>query len=403
MVIAKTKKHMKKAVQALQRRFSTAVTMTASLVLLLSAVFPGVSQMALADSYDNEIQALQQQNASAQAQANALQPKIDSYQAAVNQLQSEIVTLQQQIHDNLAKQADLQAKIDANQQEIARQRAFLASDVKAMYVDGTPSTLEVLATSKNLSDFVDKQEYRTAVQNKLQDTLKKIAELQKQLNTQKDALNQLLATEKAQQSQLSADRQQQASLLAMTQGEQAAYTNQIKANNAQIAKLQAEQLAAYNRLTGGGKFTSGSYGAFQYRNLTPEYSCGGGYSYCWAGFDQYVSDTWGLGLARECVHYAADRAARGLNLAPYLGKYWGAGNAENWPNNLSGVYRVDHDPNGGHVVAIVAWPGGGGHAMYVEQDLGDGWVHVSQMNWDVTGRYSEMDIKASGVLFIHFP
>lgn len=392
-----------KVSQVISAKFNLGVLGVSSLLLVGGSFLPSLRQMVLADSYDTQISTLQQQNAAAQSAASALQPQIDSYQTAVAQLQTQIGTLQQQISDNQNKQVALQQNIDAAQKQIDQEKAYLANDVKSMYVDGTPSTLEVLATSKNLSDFVDKQEYRTAVQNKLQDTLKKIAALQSQLKDQKAQLDQLLAEEQTQQSQLGADEQQQASLLAMTQSQQSAYTNQIKSNNAQIAALQAQQLAAYNRLTGGGKFSSGSYGTFQYRNLTPESNCGGGYSYCWASFDQSVSDTWGLGLARECVHYAADRAARGLNLAPYLGKYWGAGNAENWPNNLSGVYRVDHDPTGGHVVAIVAWPGGGGHAMYVERDLGDGWVHVSQMNWDVTGRYSEMDIKASGVLFVHFP
>jgi len=384
-------------------RLNASLLVVSGVLIVAGGFLPGLQSLVTADQYDNQIQALQQQNSQAQAAANNLQPQIDSYQSEVNALQSEIASLQQNINDNEAQQAVLQQKIAANQAEIDQERAFLASDLKAMYVDGTPTTLEVLATSKNLSDFVDKQEYRTTVQNKLQTTLKKIAELQKQLQSQKTQLEDLLSQLQTQQTQLNADEQQQASLLAMTQNEQNAYTSQIKANNAQIAKLQSEQLAAYNKLTGGGKFTAGSYGTFQFRNLTPEYSCGGGYDYCWAGFDQSVSDTWGLGLARECVHYAADRAAKGLNLAPYLGRYWGAGNAENWANNLSGAYPVNHDPSGGHVVAVVAWPGGGGHAMYVESVLGDGWVHVSQMNWDVRGHYSEMDIKASGVLFVHFP
>lgn len=372
-------------------------------MLTANAVLQPFSQFVSADTYDNQIQALREQNANAQAAANTLQVKIDSYQSAVNALQSEIANLQQQIDANVAQQQALQQKIAEDQAQLDRQRVMLASDVKAMYVDGTPSELEVLATSKNLSDFVDKQEYRNSVQKKLQETMKRIAELQRQLQDQKTKVDQLLNEQRAQQTQLAADQQQQANLLVMSQSEQDAYTRQIQSNNAQISSLQAQQRAAYQRLTGGGARNYGAYGKFEFRNQTREVNCGGGYSYCWAGYDAYVQDTWGLSLARECVHYAADRAARGLNLAPYLGRYWGAGNAENWPSSLGGVYTVDNNPVGGHVVAIVAWPSGGGHAMYVESVLADGWVHVSQMNWGVSGSYSEMDIKASGVVFIHFP
>ncbi len=374
-----------------------------TIVLVGTSLTYGLVQKVAADQYDNQINALRQQNASAQSAVNSLQAQALTYQDSINQLQSQINSLQSSIEANVAEQNALRQQIVDAQNQINQERAYLSTNIKAMYVDGTPTTLEVLATSKNLSDFVDKQEYRTRVQSKLQDTLQKIADLQAQLKVKEASVEQLLNDQRTQQAQLDSDRAQQQQLLNYNESQQSAYTAQLQANNAQIAKLQAQQLAAYQKLTSGGTRSYGSYGTFEFRNLTAEYTCGGGYSYCWAGFDQPVSDTWGLGLARECVHYAADRAARGLDLSPYLGKYWGAGNAENWPQNLGGVYTVDHNPTGGHVVAVVAWPGGGGHAMYVESVLGDGWVHVSQMNWDVRGHYSEMDVKSSGVLFVHFP
>jgi surface antigen len=67
---------------------------------------------------------------------------------------------------------------------------------------------------------------------------------------------------------------------------------------------------------------------------------------------------------------------------------------------LGGAYRVDQNPEVGAVAITTAFPSG--HAMYVEYVLDDGWVGVSQMNWDVRGHYSTMEVKASGVWFIHF-
>ena len=37
-----------------------------------------------------------------------------------------------------------------------------------MYIDGQLTTIEELATSKNLSEYVDKEDYRTTVQNKIE-------------------------------------------------------------------------------------------------------------------------------------------------------------------------------------------------------------------------------------------
>lgn len=179
--------------QGIVMRLNVSLLVVSGLMIVASGFLPGLRSLVMADQYDNQIQVLQQQNSQAQAAANSLQPQINSYQSAVSGLESEIASLQQNINDNEAQQAVLQQKIADNQAEIDKERAFLGSDLKAMYVDGTPTTLEVLATSKNLSDFVDKQEYRTTVQNKLQATLKKIAELQKQLQDQKTQLQNLLS------------------------------------------------------------------------------------------------------------------------------------------------------------------------------------------------------------------
>jgi surface antigen len=90
-----------------------------------------------------------------------------------------------------------------------------------------------------------------------------------------------------------------------------------------------------------------------------------------------------------------------MNLAPYLGG--GRGNAYQWPSSLSGAFRVDRSPEVGSVAIVGAADlPSYGHAMYVEYVLGDGWVGVSQMNFDGRGSYSTMEVNASSLWFIHF-
>lgn len=376
-------------------------------VLVVVAVFAASvigSRMVRADQYDEQIRNLQNQNAANRNQVVQLAAQAETYQQAIDQLQAQINQLQEQINANQAKSADLQRQITEAEAELAKQRKILGESIRTMYLEGQITTLEMLASSKDLSDFVDKQQYRSTVQNKIKSTVDKINALKVQLKNQKQQVEDLLKEQQALQGQVAADRDKQAQMLAYTEGQKRSFESQIRQNNQQISGLRAQQAAFYARITGGGTRNFGSAGAFQFRALSGQQYCGGGYSYCWAGHDQYVNDTWGLGLARECVHYAADRAARGLNLAPYLGKYYGAGNATNWTDNLSGAYRVDRSPEVGSVAIAKAQDLGNsyGHAMYVEYVLGDGWVGVSQMNWDGRGSYSTMEIKASGVWFVHF-
>lgn len=383
-----------KVSQHITTRFNVGLLALSSAVLIGGSFMPSLRQVVAADAYQDQIKALQSQNADAQGKVGDLQAQASTYQDQINNLQSQIDGLQNSINANVAQQASLQQQIVAAQAEIDKERAILASDVKAMYVDGTPTTLEVLATSKNLSEFVDKQEYRTTVQNKLQDTLKKIAELQKQLQTQKTQVEQLLREQQTQQAQLDANRGQVQQLLNLNQSQQADYTNQLKANNAKISQLQAIERAMYARATGTGGTSPVGY-PVKYKNFSTSYSkCGGGYSYCWAGFDQQVSDPWGLGYAHECVHYVADSLTRSGRHVPNMA---GAGNANQWINygtQVSNPQRGD--------VAYMPMPGVG-HVGIVEYVNDDGTVHISQMNWPYGGYYSEMDLYiTSGIQFIRF-
>lgn len=375
------------------RTFGIGVLALSGAVLVLSVCVPPLVRVQ-ADTYDTQIKTLQQQNAAAQAAVNDLKAQAETYQDAISQLQQQINSLQVSINANEAEQASLQQQIIDAQNQIDRERAVLATDIKTMYVDGTPTTLEILANSKNLSDFVDKQEYRTTVQNKLQDSLKKIAELQKQLQTKKAQVEQLLSELQTQQAQVDSDRSQQQKLLNYNKAQQNDYTSQLKANNTKMAQLRAAQAAAIAKVTGtGGSSATGA--SVKYKNFTTSYSkCGGEYSYCWAGYDQIVSDPWGLNYAHECVHYVADYLTR---IGKHVPNMSGAGNANKWINYGTLV----SDPQYGDVVYMpLDYPG---HVGIVESVNSDGTVHVSQMNWPIGGYYSEMDLYITpGVQFIRF-
>src|SRR5690606_27243869 len=112
--------------------------------------------------------------------------------------------------------------------------------IKAMYVAGDISTLEMLASSKDLSEFLDKQQYRTTIQQKIKDTLDQINALKAQLRSQKDLVEQLLKDQQAMNARLTASQAEQARLLNLTEAEKANFTAKIRSNNAQIAELRRQ-------------------------------------------------------------------------------------------------------------------------------------------------------------------
>jgi len=372
----------------LSSRFKAGLLAAFSAVLVGASIMPTLSSRAGADSFDDQINALNQANASNRSILDGLKDQAASYQDAINQLQVQINGIQASINENEALQADLQSQIEEAQRQIDARRSQLASDVKAMYVDGTPSTLEVLANSKNLSDFVDKQEYRTTVQNKLQDTLKQIAALQAELQQKKAEVEALLTQENAQKDQLASARAEQSRMLSYNKSQQADYNAEITANSKKISQLRSQQAAANRALSGGGGVIAGDPGH-------------GGYPAKWdnAAQDSMV-DSWGM-YNRECVSYTAWKVYQTYGYMPYWG---GVGNANQWPGNArrAGI-PTSSTPQAG---TVAIWNVGYyGHAMWVEAVNDDGSIWISQYNYDYNGHYSEMLVSASmakNLTYIYF-
>jgi surface antigen len=344
----------------------------------------GAAVVVHADNFDEQINALNAQNAAARGVLNGLTSQANSYQAVINQYQAQINDIQAKLAANEAQQASLQQQIADAQAKIALHKKYLGEDIKAMYIDGQLSTIEELATSKSLSDYVDKEEYRIVAQNKINDTIKQIAVLQGQLQKQKGELDTLVESQKQQNAQLADAQNQQQQLLSYNEGQQAAYNSQISANSSAINELRRQQIAANSRFIG----SAGSGPA-----------CGGGYPAKWCEIAQdSVIDNWGM-YNRECVSYTAFRvAASGRNM-PYWG---GVGNANQWDDNARAAgIPVDGTPTPGAVA--ISNSGFYGHAMYVESVNADGTFNLSQYNAALDGRYSTRSgVSPAGLVFIHF-
>jgi peptidoglycan DL-endopeptidase CwlO len=355
------------------------------MTMLLGSLLAGATLIGgtvKADQFDQQINQLEQQNAGLQVQSNSLAATASTYQQAVDQLQAVINSLQQNIVNTQAQIDQLQKEIDEAQAELNQQKAVLGDNIRTMYLEGDISTLEILASSKDLSDFVNKQEYRTTVSNKIKATVDKINDLKAQLTKQQREQKDLLADLQTQQTQKQAEENQQAQLLAYTEAQKAAYDQQIGSNNSQIASLRAQQAALNRKL--GGVPVAGDPGH-------------GGYPGVWNNAPQdSMLDSWGM-YNRECVSYTAWKVYQTFGYMPYWG---GTGNANQWPGDAQRAGIAIGSVPRAHSVAI--WNVGAfGHAMWVEAVSGST-IYVSQYNYDYQGHYSEMTINGSGLTYIYF-
>ncbi len=268
------------------------------LVLVLAGV-----PIVRADIYQNQINSLSNQNALSQAQLNGLQVQATNYQQAINAYQAQINDINNAIASDNAKQAEDQQAIAADEAKIALNKQYLATDIKTMYVQGQMTMIEQLATSQNLSSFVNKQEDDIKVQDNLNSLLTSIKTLQQQAQNNANEVAALIKTEQAQQAQVAADQSQQTQLLNMNQQQQSNYNAQIAANNAQIASLQAQQAAANAAIASAVNIapSGGSGGACDIG------SGNGGYPLPWcnASFSMSYSANDANGFPeRQCTSYA---------------------------------------------------------------------------------------------------
>ncbi len=352
--------------------------------ILLMLVFGAgflAAPFARAATINDQINALQQENARNRNVVAQLQDQATSYQDAINQLQAAINALQGKIDANTAEQARLQKEIAAAEVELAKQKKLLGENIKAMYLEGEITTLEMLASSRDLSDFVDKEQYRNTVKDKIKDTLDKVNALKLQLKDQKQQIEGLIAEQTAQQANLAASRNEQNNLLAYNQNQQADYNQKTKDNQRKIDDLIASQRRANFNPDGGYyflRFPGGVNGfnpdAYPYRNAGFGMSPGPG---C---VDNDGPDAWGY-CTRQCVSYAAWAVVASGRSAPMY-----FGNARDWVGAAYArgipVYR---NPQPGDIAISTA--GFWGHAMYVESVSGNTF-RTSEYNTYLTGQLS---------------
>lgn len=361
------------------------------IALLLAVGIPiqmNTSQ-ASADQYDDRIRALQQDINKYQAESDRLNKEASTLKSTLAQLATQKAAIQAKIDLNQTTYEKLKKQIVETEQQIKDTQNALGETIADLYIDDQISPLEMLASSSNISEYLDRQEYRNSVRDELTSMIAKIKDLKAQLEQQKTDVEKILKDQKSQRDSLAAKEAEQSNLLASTQGEESKYQALIGDRQAEVAEAKALQAAIRDRLNNTGGYSlvdSGSLGDYPWNSgncpMLGYLSTGGSNG---SGGDGY-----GYGC-RQCASYAA------WKIAKETGIYYSWGNAKDFTQNAINAGYTNlggSNPQPGSIAVMdPAKAGQGyGHVGWVEAVSGDQ-VLISQYNLDYGqgyGMYSKM-------------
>lgn len=207
------------------------------------------------DNANQNIDSLKGSQNALKGQLNNLNEQLEQVGDNLNQLESRISSKQQDI-------LQTQAALEEAQQVEQEQYELMKARMKFLYEQGENSYLELLLTSKNLGDILNRAEYISEVNlydqqllQEYQTTCAQVAETEQQLQTQLADLGDMKVQVEAEQSKVSGLVSQTANSIAgyaneidAAEAEAENYENLIAQQNQNIAALK-KQLAEERRLS----------------------------------------------------------------------------------------------------------------------------------------------------------
>lgn len=368
-----------------------AAVLTIAIVFMLATPIQFASVVS-ADDYDARIAQIQAQIDTYQNQIKNLNAQADSYQKELDSLTAQRAIIQQEIDKKQLEHDKLVADIAANEKKIEQNKEGLGKTLADLYVSSDVSPFEMLMSSQNIGEYIDKESYRNTIKDNLVRAIASIKRLKAELETQKKDVDRVIAEQQLARDALVAKEQEQSSLIAETRGEQAAYSGLVAKREQEKAEVMRAQQAAIEAAArrGGGV-----------ANILPGDPNKGGYPWeggCYVdGYGMSHGGTNGLGYdplgygCRQCVSYTAYKVGQRTGNYPM---YWG--NANMWPGSARAAgYTYGTTPKPNSVGVIMA--GTYGHVVWVEAVNGDGTIDVSQYNYYNAGgagwgNYSKMRV-----------
>lgn len=223
-------------------------------VMVIGAVFaaPGAVYQADAASsltqLQNKLNALKQEQAKLDAQLKELKNQQQSQAAYQQSLQLKISNAQGQIDNLNAQIAGYDTQINEKQSQIAEAESKITANfgtlkarLKAIYMLGEASMLDILFSADNVSDFLNKAEFVQAITDHDQNIISNLKTQSEGIKAEKESIEADRA--KLADAKTQYDTQKQQLQTAMTESER--ISTQLQASQATTAAKQKEINAAF--------------------------------------------------------------------------------------------------------------------------------------------------------------
>lgn len=189
----------------------------------------------------SDINSINNQVAEGEEHLDGLQETTQTLEEALRKLKAEIAELQTQIEKTQEDVEATEEELAETEAELERQKEIMASSIRLLYKRGNISTVELIASSENFTDFVNQEEYVQRIKKQVHEASLEVEALKKQLEEQKEELDDLLATQTGQKKLLDDKRAEQQRLVDQAKQEEFSYQSYLKG-------LQEKQRKAEERL-----------------------------------------------------------------------------------------------------------------------------------------------------------
>lgn len=368
-----------------------AITVACAVMMAISIPIE-LSRTAQASNYDAQIAGERAKEQRALDAMHESSLRAETYEEELARTNQQIEGIRGQIGSAQEELNSLAAEIEKLKEDIEVGKRALRVTILDIDASNQVSTLEVVASSKNIGDIVNNWEQQNAVQNKLNDDIEKLSSLKREVEFKQEEVTQKMESLQAQREQVATIQAEQSRMVEETRGEEAAYREMADRSNAKVQQLIEAQAEENRRAAAAAISAAGGSG------VPTGIPGGGGYPGQWANapINAYV-DNWGL-YSRQCVSYTAWKVWSTGRFVPH---FMGAGNANQWPTTAAkhGIPNGSTPKVGSVAIQYIGYYG---HSMYVEAVNSDGTIVVSDYNLAWDGVYRKYTRSAAGLTYIYF-
>ncbi len=203
------------------------------------------------DQYESQVSTYQKQGKTLSSEVKGLDSKISKLSLQIKAIKLNLSQLDKKINETESQISVTKENLDSN-------RGTLGGILRDMYQTERVSMMEVFLKSPKISDFFDDMNDLALLQNSLQQAIKKIADLQKDLEDQKEQLSiaradqaTLSKYQETQKNETEKAKTQKNQLLAVTKNQESKYQELL----VETKKSAAEIRTRLFKLLGGGEMT----------------------------------------------------------------------------------------------------------------------------------------------------